>query len=288
MEGKQLTPVQILDGQIRSDKMIEKIRAVLPGHINEDAFIVNAVKYCSQGKKVMQANRDSVIYAIIDAAKAGVLLDGKEAFINVYNNQAVMQTMYTGNAKSKKVQYFGAFMVYENDSYEGYMSMGGADFKFSMARGDRGKPEMAVAWTVEGCGFKRLIEIPNSRLDYIKQKEKNKAEAIARKYNKTASGPWFDSEDGMKQKHSLNVLFNYVLAPDEEINIEDMAETVDQDTGEIEEIEINKPSTNLTAAQIAVNKMLEPRERQMDAFEDMECEVLSAASKYQQTINEEV
>ena len=258
MEGKQLTPAQQLESRLCSDSMIRKLSAVAPQGFNMDGFITTAVKYCSSNHKIIEADRNSLYYAVFDAAKAGVLLDGKEAFINVYKGKCVMQLMVKGGANTSDWKRYGAFVVREGDSYQGFMGHDGAEFKYSMSRKERGHLELVVAWCTDKEDFTRIVEVHFSRAEKIRDKEKAKAEAVAKKYGKKASGPWFDSEDEMYKKHAIGVMRKHVIEKrddlDEIYSTEyDKDEEVNENTGEIN-ITPEKPA--MTEAQAAVYKAL--------------------------------
>ena len=261
MNAKQITPAQAFENTLTNEKMHSKLSSVMPSHMNINTFISSAIKYCISNPKIMKTNRDSLYNAIFDAAKAGMLIDGRESFINIYGNMATWQTQYRGNAKRAGFKKYGAILIHEGDTYSASMGIDGADFSYTMARESRGKLQIAMAWAVDHDGFKRLLEIPASRIDQIKGRY----------------GPgWKKDECEFIKKHVINVMSKHVIDPgtDSTLDFEE-SEIVDQNTGEINITPAPKPTPQLTAAQIAVQATME----------SMAEEVLETANEYQQAQN---
>ena len=235
----QITPAKQLENVLTSEKMLNKLKSVLPENLNQNTFIASAIKYCSSTPKLLQADRTSLYHAIFDAAAAGVKLDGREGFINIFSGRCQFQTMYKGNAKRAGFKKYGAFLVHAGDIFENYMTENGAEFKYSMTRKDRGELELAVAWSVDEDDFKRILTVPAERINQV-----------VKKFNKNST--WNTDRDEMIKKHVINVMTKHVVEPAQAPSME----IVDNETGEIKEVDITPPKDekdeNLTPAEQAI------------------------------------
>lgn len=122
-----LTPVQqfrkVLEGSMRSE-----VAKQLPKGVDPDRFIRTAITTVQMQPELLEANRSSLFAACMQAAKDGLLPDGREATIQIYNtkvgNEWVKQAQYmpmVGGLIKKMyaagVQKIDGVAVYEKDEF---------------------------------------------------------------------------------------------------------------------------------------------------------------------------
>ncbi len=64
-----------------------EISALLPSHITPQKFMNTAIAAVKQNPEILKATQRSLFAAIIKSAQDGILPDGKEGFINIYNTK---------------------------------------------------------------------------------------------------------------------------------------------------------------------------------------------------------
>lgn len=84
-EKKALRPVDAFKKVLTGDNQREQITAQLPTGVNVDRFIRTAMTVVSMNPDLLTCTMPSLMGSIMLAAKDGLLPDGKEAVIQVYN-----------------------------------------------------------------------------------------------------------------------------------------------------------------------------------------------------------
>jgi len=121
--------------QTELDKYKGDIKVYLPKEITVEAFMRVTMTAITDNPSLLSANRPSLIKACKDCAKAGLLPDGKEAVLAVYNTNVAkkgeqpkwekivaFQPMVGGYKKriweKGNFTYFSAHAVYANDEFD--------------------------------------------------------------------------------------------------------------------------------------------------------------------------
>ena len=115
----------------------EAIKSYLPAHISYERFVANC-NYClRQNPDLMACTKDSLAQAFVQSARDGLVPDGREAAIIVYNKKrgnnwikvAQFQVMIDGLLKkirqSGSVSRIDAKIVYEGDQFEYFFDVDG-------------------------------------------------------------------------------------------------------------------------------------------------------------------
>jgi len=127
MTTKTENPVAVICNSIAGDTMTDKFKAVLPSHITPEKFQRAALTAIQSSPNIQKANRQSVYNACLKAAQDGLVLDGREAALVVYNVKgggAVAQymPMIAGILKkirnSAQLATISAHVVYEGDVFD--------------------------------------------------------------------------------------------------------------------------------------------------------------------------
>jgi recombination protein RecT len=142
--------VQEIKGELakHSDEMLK----TLPAHINRDRFNRIAFTAIAQNPDLADCTRASLFRAIQHAATDGLVLDGREAALAVFNNKGVKTATYMPMFQGiiKKARNSGelaaiyAHVVYEQDEFD-YLLGDTPRIHHKPALSDRGNPIGAYA-----------------------------------------------------------------------------------------------------------------------------------------------
>lgn len=188
------------------ESMREKFEKALPKQISIDKFMRTVIFAVSTNPDLLKADRNSFYRACLQSAQEGLLPDGKEAALVVYNKNI-------GTKQAKKYIKFVQFMpmvygilkrarnsgeiksitinvVYENDEFEYWVDSDGPNIKHKpVVFGDKGdaKGVYAMAITKDGAKY----------IDIMDKKDIEKVRNCSRSSN---SGPWKDWWEEMAKK----------------------------------------------------------------------------------------
>lgn len=200
--NRALTPVDEIRHTLLSPQMGQQFKAALPAHIDVAKFQRVAATAVANNPDLVAADRASLYNACGRAAQDGLLPDGREAALVIYNTKV-------GEKWIKKVQYMpmvagilkkvrnsgelkelSAHVVYERDTFDYFIDDAGEHLVHRpLLDGDRGKFRLAyaVASTKEGG---RYIEVMTAdQVDAVRQVSRAKD-----------SGPWKDWYPEMARK----------------------------------------------------------------------------------------
>jgi recombination protein RecT len=201
---------------IRDPKFQEQIKATLPESVSISRFTATTITAINHNPALLEADRQSLYNAIVKAAQDGLLPDGTDGVLNIYN------TKINDREWIKKVQWqkmvggiiklFGkagipvyAVSVYEKDKIEIWNDDAGQHVKHvPVVFGDRGERIGAFACATLPSG-RTIIEAMNQEeLARARDKSKN-----------PEKGPWLDWPERMEQKTVLHRLSKRVAVTDE-------------------------------------------------------------------------
>jgi recombination protein RecT len=205
---KQLT-VQAKDKITTIMGMLEtrkgQFRDLLPKYLTPEKLFRVAQTAIAKSPQLLDCTPASLVIALMDAAQAGLEVNGRDAALVPYGKQCQFQPMYHGLVKqavtegvAKKIQ---ARLVYEHDDFELWFDPE-PHIKHIPAFADEGGVVGAYAYAVMPDG-EVVIEFMNRRkLDHIKNKAKSR------------SGPWSTDEEEMYRKTPIKRLFKTLPIPD--------------------------------------------------------------------------
>lgn len=84
-ERKQLTPIDMFRSQIDNQK--KELAKVLPVGIDPERFVRTVITSVQMNEELLYADRRSLFGACMKAAQDGLLPDGREAVLNIYNTK---------------------------------------------------------------------------------------------------------------------------------------------------------------------------------------------------------
>ena len=81
------------------ERMADKFKEALPQHMEVNKFISVAKLTLNKNQNLLNADRNSLLQTLMDSAKDGLYLDGKEAMAVLYGNQVKYIPMVEGVVK---------------------------------------------------------------------------------------------------------------------------------------------------------------------------------------------
>jgi len=205
-----LTPLEAFKKTL--DTLRDDFAKVITDPKQLDRFVLTVCTAVGKNPDLLNADRPSLYSACMDAAQDGLIPDGREAVLNIYNTNVgtkdapkwVKSVKYMPMVYGilKKVRNSGelfvidAVVVYKNDEYEAWVDEQGQHFKHKRAKADRGEPILTFAYAVT-----------KDKALYFEEMDESQTEAV-RKVSKSAEkGPWAsDFKDEMRRKSVLRRL----------------------------------------------------------------------------------
>lgn len=96
----QITPIKALENQVTSERMASQLRMALPDHISVERFQRVVMTAVNKAPALVAAERTSLFTACVECAQDGLLPNGKDAALVIFNTKN-KQT----NQWENKVQY---------------------------------------------------------------------------------------------------------------------------------------------------------------------------------------
>lgn len=189
--------------------MQEKFKSVLPPHVSLDRFTRVTLTAIQQNPAVLEGDRQSLYNSCVNAAQRGLMPDGKDGALVVFNAKQ-------GDQWIKKVQFMPmvegiikemakagikayAVSVYANDKVEIWNDDSGQHVKHvPVVFGDRGERIGALACATDAEGRTYVEAMNMDELERIRSKSRSV------KKDGTVTGPWADSPERMEQKTVLH------------------------------------------------------------------------------------
>ena len=184
--------------------MTPEFQKALPAHVTPDKFTRVVMSAVQANPDVLTADKRTLLGACMKAAQDGLLVDGREAALTVYNTKAGKVAQYmpmiAGILKkarnSGEISTIAAELVYENDSFKYRIINGKPEMSHEPdVFGDRGEVKGAYACAVLKDGS-TMIEVM-SKADIEKVRQVSRAKD---------SGPWASWWGEMARKTVLRRL----------------------------------------------------------------------------------
>jgi recombination protein RecT len=209
------SPMQELVSTVRGDQFRQQIAAALPGNVSPERFQRVTVTAINQNPDLVAVDRQTLFSAVIRCAQDGLLPDGREAALVVFNDKkaaggkrATYLPMVSGYRKisAKHGLSLEAFLVFENDEFDyelGYEPV--LRHKPPRLGSDRGEVlgAYAVARHIDGRKW----------LDVMSRDEIEKVRAVSRAAT-SEYGPWVNHWGEMARKTVARRLFKQLPLDD--------------------------------------------------------------------------
>lgn len=244
--SRALAPVEQFRGQMA--KMLPELRNALPSHIAPEKFQRVVLTVVQQSPDLLAADRRSLMGACLKCAADGLVPDGREAALVLFNGRVQYMPMLAGILKrarnSGEIASINVQVVYEKDRFAWRPSEEKAiEHEVPSLSEDRGKPIGAYA-------IVRLKD-GDTMHEVMSLKEIEKVRAVSRAKN---AGPWTQWWDQMARKTVFRRLAKY-LPMDAEL---EPVLRRDDDMG--------RPGGDADAAPLTIDGTAEPGGR-LDALE---------------------
>lgn len=189
--------------------MAEKFKSVLPAGVSLDRFTRVTITAIQQNPSVLDADRTTLYNSCISAASRGLMPDGKDGVLSVFNTKVggewvkrvqfmpMVEGIVKEMAKAGVKAY--AVSVYANDDIEFWNDETGQHVKHKpVVFGERGERigAMAVATDTDGRTYVEAMNMEELARVAAKSRSKDK--------EGNPIGPWRDSPERMEQKTVLH------------------------------------------------------------------------------------
>lgn len=220
-DNTQVAVVRDISSVIRSDAMQRQIQASLPPSLSPDRFTAVTITAINHNPDLLKADRQTLYNAVVKCAQEGLLPDGQDAVLNIYNTNVApkgqppqwvkkiqYQRMVGGVLKQFTKAGIDAYAesVYENDEFLQANDENGQHVIHRPAR--LGKPRG------ERIGAFAVAKLPSGRVvvQVMTMEDLQRARAASKSGD---SGPWKAWPERMEQKSVLHRLRKRVAIVDE-------------------------------------------------------------------------
>ena len=196
-----MTDLALIQGSLETDLTAAGVQHVLPDHVKMSSFVRCAAIAITQGKGLVEADKQSVIMALTKCATDGLVPDGKEAALVVYNTKvngtfmkvAQYLPMIDGVLKrarmSGQIDSMAAKAVYENDEFDYWLDENGEHLRYKPTFEKRGAFKLAFAYAKMKSGEFVVEVMTKEDIDKVKASSKT-----------SGYGPWVDWYERMACK----------------------------------------------------------------------------------------
>jgi recombination protein RecT len=200
--------------QIKSELLAreEEFAATLQSiGIDEQRFIRVGLLYITQNRNLWKCSKSSIVLALLESARAGLMVDGKQAAILPYKDQATFMPMTFGiialMLRSPRVTNVEARPVYEGDEFA--YRYGTRPDLTHVPLGEQNDDKLTHAYAVmwrQGA--------PHPTFEVMTREEIEQVRAVSRNSHH-ADSPWVKWYSEMARKSAVKRLSKYAdLAPE--------------------------------------------------------------------------
>lgn len=209
-ESKQISPMTAFTRTLDTPTLQQEIQRALPPGVSLSRFTSTAKTAISNSPELLEADRQSLYNAIVRAAQDGLLPDGREGFINIYNTNIGTKE----NPKwIKKAQFlpmvYGIIQKLGKAGIDAYAKCVFKGEDVEIWSDDTGQhikhKQNPFSDSREMIGVYAVGTSQNGR-PYIEAMNMADIQAIREKSKSKDKGPWVDSFDRMAQKSALHRL----------------------------------------------------------------------------------
>lgn len=263
-QSRALAPIDaIRDGLT---KMTPQFAAALPAHIPPEKFVRTTITALQLNPGIVDCDRRSIYASCMKAAQDGLVLDGREAALVKFKDQAQYMPMVAGILKKARnsgdISTIAAHVVYERDTFDYTL---GDEERISHKPhlgGDRGKPILVYAVaTLKDGGKQRAI----MTVDEI-----NRVRAVSRAKD---AGPWVQWWDEMAKKTVIRRLAKYLPSSSDRDQFRDVVERDD----ELYDMDAPQPTPAPAATEAPAAATPKPRKTRAAQVIDATAETVTAS-----------
>lgn len=174
--------------------MSREFRNALPSHIAPEKFQRVVMTVVQQNPDLMNADRQTLLASCLKCAADGLIPDGREAALVIFNNKVQYMPMLAGLQKrvrnSGEIASVQAHIIYENDHFVWRQGLDGYIEHTPLFPGDRGKAIGAYA-------VAKFKDGSDPQFEVMDVKAIESVRAISRSKDR---GPWANWWDEMARK----------------------------------------------------------------------------------------
>ena len=197
-QKKDLKPIEVVSGAL--ENLAPEFKSALPAHISVEKFHRVAITAIAQNQDLLQADRASLYTECMKAAQDGLVPDGREAVLTVFNQKmpdgkykkvVKYMPMVWGIVKkvrnSGELLEIGAHVVYANDQFDYWIDDTGEHLSHRpRLDGPRGDFQLVYALAKTKDGGRYCEVMTKEQIDKVM------AVSRAKDSKGNAIGPWKD------------------------------------------------------------------------------------------------
>lgn len=189
-EQKERSPLQALQDQIMGDHVRQQLQMALPEHISVEKFQRVVMTAVNKAPDLINGDRASLFTACVECAQDGLLPNGKEAALVIYNTKQdnqwikkvqympMIQGIYRRARNSGEIVTLNAHLVCQNDDFD-YQLGFEPKLDHKPALGDRGEVVFVYAVAVMKDGTRDLEIMTKAEVEEVRAASKA-----------SGNGPW--------------------------------------------------------------------------------------------------
>lgn len=207
-QGRAPTPLDQAKQQILSPGFADQVRMALPEHISIDKFQRTVITAVAKDPDLLSAERSSLFTACVEAAADGLLPNGKEAALVVYNTKnrstnrwekkvqyiPMIGGIYKKARNSGEIAYLAAHLVHERDDF---------DYELGFEPVLRHKPSLGERGAVIGVYAAVTMKDGTKDLEFMTCAE---VEEVRKASKASGNGPWVNWWGEMARKTAVRRL----------------------------------------------------------------------------------
>lgn len=207
--------------------MRPQFEMALPRHIGVDRFLRTAFTCVQQNPKLLECTQESLLAALLEAARLGLEPGTRQAAIVPYKQQATLVVQWQGLVelmyRSGQVVSVTAEFIHEGDEWDYRIGDGGTFWHRPNLLGERGKPVLCYAYAeLKGGGRSKIVTLTRREAEEIRDRFSRAyhlAEQHRREdpdgFQRNPDSPWFTSPwhtdfEAMWRKSTVRRLADWV------------------------------------------------------------------------------
>ncbi len=191
-QNKPANPLTVLHNDIMGDRMASQLKMALPDHISVEKFQRTVMTAVNKDASLLQADRRSLFTACVESAQDGLLPNGKEAALVIFNTKnrttnqwekrvqymPMIQGIYKRARNSGEISMLSAHLVHENDDF---------DYQLGFSPNLVHKPALGNRGAIIGVYAVAELKDSTRELEFMNVEE---IEAVRATSKAKDNGPW--------------------------------------------------------------------------------------------------
>ena len=181
-------------------QMRPQFQMALPKHLAVDRFLRMALTCVQKNPKLLDCTQESLLAALLEAARLGLEPGTRQAAIVPYGKQATFIVQWPGLVelmyRSNQVAAVVAEFIHEGDEWDYRLGDGGTFWHRPNLLGERGEPLLCYAYAeIKGGGRSRIVTLTRREAEEIRDRF-SRAYALAEQHRREDPAGFQRNPDG--------------------------------------------------------------------------------------------